>query len=460
MDRSGAQGRDHLTASSRRDADDVSAPATAGRRPLIEPRTVLHACFATWTVIATLIAVQLPAWEANDEPDHVRNVEVLASGEWYRIEPGSGFEPHQPPAYYVLLAGLEVLTGRPPAVPEPIVRPLDEGPMQGIFLHDHPRDGADQRRVVPFRMVSVALGALTIWLTVFAARTLYDDEWIAVVAGMFVMAVPKFTFVSATVNNDNLAITLGAAGLVATVYGFRATTRRQRLYVTASLGVIAGLLLITKLTAAVIAAAFVIPLVAMNSGWRTRLWGTATVAGIGLALAAPWLVWNQMQYGDPLALKASHDHLAALFPPLFNVAPPLQQMQIVARDFYGSFWYNSGYNQFSWSRSSYHPYWALTILGIFGSLIAIRGPHRSDRLAVTSGLVTFGLAVGSVFVVGLEATTSQGRFALVGLPALAVAISIGYARLRLPIAARLLLPTLGLGGAYFALLHDVIARYS
>jgi hypothetical protein len=68
------------------------------------------ACIATIAVVAlfvllsSVVAVATPAWEAADEPDHVKNVETLASGDWYRMEPGALREAHQAPLYYAVLA--------------------------------------------------------------------------------------------------------------------------------------------------------------------------------------------------------------------------------------------------------------------------------------------------------------------------------------------------------------------
>jgi hypothetical protein len=40
-------------------------------------RIALVGVIAAFALLATVIAVKTPAWESNDEPDHVQNVEAL-----------------------------------------------------------------------------------------------------------------------------------------------------------------------------------------------------------------------------------------------------------------------------------------------------------------------------------------------------------------------------------------------
>ena len=44
------------------------------------PRLAAVLVVAIGVLCAVVIAIRTPAWESNDEPDHVRNIEILASG--------------------------------------------------------------------------------------------------------------------------------------------------------------------------------------------------------------------------------------------------------------------------------------------------------------------------------------------------------------------------------------------
>jgi hypothetical protein len=55
------------------------------RRPACPPQVWLGLGFVliVFVVLAATIAVKTPAWESNDEPDHVQNIETLVAGHWY-----------------------------------------------------------------------------------------------------------------------------------------------------------------------------------------------------------------------------------------------------------------------------------------------------------------------------------------------------------------------------------------
>src|SRR5436189_5217552 len=97
--------------------DDTSARDRAQRHP----RAALLAVTLVFVALASLVAVKTPAWEPNDEASHVQNIETLVGGHWYRIPPAhaccdSGFanyELHQPPLYYLLLAGFQRAARQP-----------------------------------------------------------------------------------------------------------------------------------------------------------------------------------------------------------------------------------------------------------------------------------------------------------------------------------------------------------
>src|SRR5262249_59613041 len=70
------------------------------------PRSVYTAIVIVGVLMSLVVAVATPPWQANDEFDHLHNVQTLVAGSYYRLtDKGSGFESHQPPLYYLLLAG-------------------------------------------------------------------------------------------------------------------------------------------------------------------------------------------------------------------------------------------------------------------------------------------------------------------------------------------------------------------
>jgi hypothetical protein len=75
------------------------------------------AVIAIFVVVSAQILIWTPPWEANDETDHVENVVTLARGDWYRMEPHTGTEANQPPAYYVALSAWHRALGLEPRRP-------------------------------------------------------------------------------------------------------------------------------------------------------------------------------------------------------------------------------------------------------------------------------------------------------------------------------------------------------
>jgi hypothetical protein len=50
-----------------------------------QAKVAIIAVIARFILCASVIAIATPAWESNDEPDHVKNIETLVAGLWYGI---------------------------------------------------------------------------------------------------------------------------------------------------------------------------------------------------------------------------------------------------------------------------------------------------------------------------------------------------------------------------------------
>ena len=51
-------------------------------------KVALAVVITVFALISSVIAVKTPAWESNDEPGHVQNIETLVSGHWYVMHVG------------------------------------------------------------------------------------------------------------------------------------------------------------------------------------------------------------------------------------------------------------------------------------------------------------------------------------------------------------------------------------
>jgi hypothetical protein len=442
------------------DSERALEPAEEGRasrswtRPLrhpvldaVTPRRALVAVCLVFVTLSLGVALATPWGEANDEADHVRNAAAIASGSMYRIEPGVQLEAFEPPLYYFGLAAELQLLGND-MNPDIWEYTLDR--------HDQPTEAASQRLFTLLRLPSILLGLTTILLAAAIARRVSRDPWTPVVAAACLALIPKFVFLSGVVNNDNLSITLGAAAtLVAVVLVTADLDRRRQLQAVTALGVLAGLMAITKFTSLPLLAAWVTALVLARL--RARLLAFV-LFGVGFVVTSGWWFWwNTTQYGDPLSRSATEDHLNRfqLFP-LTGAMTAHRAFVDVPKQLWYQFFYTSGFNQFRWSHWWYVPFWIVLLIGLVGLVVTL--PRSGRRALAVLGVIS-AMSLVTVWIAVLDTTMIQARHAFAGLPAIAVLVALGYERIRIPVVARFALPVMGFVGALVALRQDVFGEY-
>jgi hypothetical protein len=422
------------------------------------PRSVYSASVLVGVLMSLVVAVGTPPWEANDEGDHLHNVQTLVAGSCYRVtDKGSGLESHQPPLYYLLLAGWQryFLHFGPLTF-----SPVGARSFGNAYRHDVPSDGAAQRYVTLMRLVSVLLACVTVVLTRHAVCLLTSDPWTPVVAAAFVFGNPKFVFLSGVVNNDNLANALGAATLLVTATFLGQRQAGRPVLLAGISGALIGLLMLTKVTAALLAPAAVLGIFVAPSMGRSRWLLLLSFVTSAIGVSGWWLLLNTLRYGDPLATAATRGHLRSLLPLMFAVGSPIYQILVsVPSSVFRSFWYVSRENQLFWlSRYPYAVLWLGLALGV-GGLFRRRVP-----LSVPAGtLAVLGVAViggaAAIWIVGLEANTAQARIGFFALPALGSLYALGVQRWRLAIPLRFALPMAGIALTWIAIIQHVVGLF-
>jgi len=419
-------------------------------------RLLLAAIVVVFVACGFVVLAGTPPFEANDEPDHLRNVESLISGEMYRIGATGGLESHQPPLYYLLLAGYQRALG----IAEHGTRPTYievGGPQLGLWNHDTPSDGDDQRFVDLMRITGLVMGAGVVVLAYATTRLVAASRATALIAAAIVATLPKFVFLSAVVNNDNLVNLIGAAVVYVSIRAVTTTTepgrRAVHLY-AAGLGLLVGCALATKLTAVavILPAAFAVMIVARRSRTSRTAW--PLFATLSVIPSIPWAIFTYREYDDPFAGRVSGEYFDA-------VIPGLMRKQLTSDVFlhqlpegiWKTFWYSSGWNQYSWSNLAYLPLWLVAFPAFAYGTWRLWSTRSRRPEAAVFGLTT--IAAISVFVyIGSITTGVQARVTFVGLIALAIVAAIGLERV--PVRARLLLPAMSLVGTLIAIRSDVI----
>ncbi len=449
--------------------DANRAQRSKARTPSVRwARLILAGIIGVFIVLSAVVAVKTPAWESGDEPDHVKNIETIVAGHWYGMNLGhlhvidfyhqrvnvtpvrSGSEAHQPPLYYLLLAGWQRAMDVPVLHPNPGGRTFFQDLNRGVFSH---HSNTDHQFLMWLRLPNVFLGALTILFTFFAAREVTEDTWTPLVAAAIVGFLPRFVFLSAFVTNDNLANLLAAVLVfLALRYVDRPTWWR-----IAGVGLTVGALIITKLSALPLAAVIVV-LAFAQSRWRERARMVVIGFGSSVVVCGWYLIQNTVRYGSPLAGRASEEYLSKAgglgtpFGVEYRVYDPIRHILFdVPERFVQVFWYGSGWSErFRWPWPIGLGFWLLLAVTLCGLIRGSVSPQKLRLLVVV--VVTAFL---SVWIVAFQTATYDPRLALVGMPALGCLAALGVERLR-PVV-RWFLPLLCLGGTLFAIQTNVFA---
>lgn len=239
-------------------------------------------------VVGALLARLVPQGQPYDEPSHLGTVLQYAHGHPLPVlgDPGVTYEAQMGPVYYAVSALPAQLVG----------------------------DGDRHLHVLyALRFGWLVLVPLLGFLTFRLAQELRAPTWAAALAAGAVALNPTMLAIAASVQNDYLCIVLACcAGLV----GCRALRPAAGAQVATAAGILVGLAVLTKVTAAALLIAFVVAALAdRRSGWGRRC-ARAGAAVFGTVLVSGWwFVRNVIEYGDPTGSSAVH-RTGVSFPPL------------------------------------------------------------------------------------------------------------------------------------------------
>ncbi len=230
-------------------AAELPAPILAGSSTYA--RRWLYLILTAYALLALAYNFVVPIGEGPDEIEHIRYVEYLVRyGQFPPIGTGSSERPYtieakQPATYYLVQAAIMYVLGRGGTQLVPEMQTDLAFRTTGI-RYQHPPVPAD---LLPWthvmRLFGMLCGIGTIALLYATVRQVFSEEKRAPLAlGVASMGLlPQFTFMTSVVNNDHLAILVGAAVsyLMARTL-MRGVTRRTSLL----LGVALGFALMTK----------------------------------------------------------------------------------------------------------------------------------------------------------------------------------------------------------------------
>jgi 4-amino-4-deoxy-L-arabinose transferase-like glycosyltransferase len=284
------------------------------------------AIVAYFVVYATALAFLQPPLESPDEVAHLAYINFV-SRTWeipnqFSKEKAVAWEGHQPPLYYFLGAALVHAFKADRTLdltPVPNCKHfwhggrLDNVPVFHHVGRDIFATPMDRALYYSLRLLSVALGAATLIYVLKLSRLFFGNCGWVIWPAFFVATLPQFAFISAMVNNDNLANFLAAAALC---YLFRVTDRPAAAGNYLLLGLSMGLGLLAKKTllfllpgSLLILGCLAVQDRAQSARVIRNMVLTVLIAGL---ICGWWFVRNHNLYGDLLGARMERETMPTL----------------------------------------------------------------------------------------------------------------------------------------------------
>ncbi len=401
-------------------------------------------------VLAVTYSVVTPIFEAGDELWHYPFVQHLATGHGLPVQDPNvetlwEQEGGQPPLYYALSA-LATFWIDTHDLPERLWRnpharigiPLDYG-NKNMIVHTSAENFPWQGTTLAvhlIRFLSILLSTITVALTYFFALEIKNDKNLAALTAAIVAFNPMFLFISASVNNDNLATMLATLALVllAQLITRGATIRRF-----IALGIVLGLGALTKvsllgllLVTAVVFAYLLWKSIGAPNHLITQsptlpldiIKGSLLSAALVILIAFWWYVRNYILYGDFSAFNVWLQ-IAGGRPTPVTLASLLNEFQ----GFRISFWGNLGGVNIIAPEWVYIALDGFTVLAIISLVIGF----MRRTLPRLLWLPALWLALILILLVRWTWLTmaSQGRLIFPAIAAVAVLLAHGLGRFQI-----------------------------
>ncbi len=377
-------------------------------------------------------------FSGHDEVDHFWYVERLAHGYGLGVVGGVELPPAAGPyAQYVADYPLNSEVIQPPLYHLALAT-------IGSIL-----PGDTMTTLYQYRLVSVVLGVVVVWLCYLIARQLFPmDASVRIGVPVFVALQPQFAFESAIVNHDILVILLATLGCSLTFRGLR-TGFSWRL--TLAIGLVSAAGLWTKVSFGLILPVFgaglLIGALDQVRSFPTRRSGIPVVArqtvvrgllmlGVPILSIVPWFVRNLDLYGDPTGsarLREVSDYALSASTYSEMVTSP-----VFWRGRLDDFWGNYGWREIPWDNATsltVYLCWGIAALGAMAllvrqvvsvrsrSLVPVFDGYQSRCLVLT--ILAIGLMIFAMLYVGTLQFT-QSRFAFPAMFGFALLTVLGF----------------------------------
>jgi 4-amino-4-deoxy-L-arabinose transferase-like glycosyltransferase len=403
---------------------------------------LLAVLLLAFVALGVWYSVIIPLGEAPDEAPHFTYVRYIAN--YGRLPTTTEeHEAFQPPLYYALGAALTFWIHDALDAPFAIRANADfdvadpQAP-KNLLLHTAAeawpfRGWAGAWHLV--RLLSIALGAVTVWAVYQLGRTLFSDRpAIPLAMAALTAFTPQFLFMSAVVNNDNLATAISALILwqIAVLLRDREPSRLWKRSIF--LGVLLGLGVLSK--ASLVALVPIVGLAILISSLDAQAarnrhhfyFATSCVllASGAMLLISGWYFFRNWQlYGDPLGWAFTLQTNAPREGPL-----TLDVLAWLFKGLFRSFWL--GWIGIQFDEVVYWMIGAACLAGLIGFVAWLIRRWRGLDASLRWTLALLGLHVAITLgsLIQWTATvlgTDQGRLLYPILPTVTLVLAAGWA---------------------------------
>lgn len=359
-----------------------------------------------YLLVGAMYALEIPPWQAPDEPAHYNYVSQLAAGQLPIIEAGDydeayrnrivseGFPPDlsiesltyedwQPPLYYLLLVPVFQLSG-------------------GMLL--------------PLRLASLLIGLVLVVVTYYATLELWPQrEWLPLTATAFVAFLPQHIAGLATVNNDGLAELVIATILWLLLRGARRPPTAPGHWPL--IGALLGVGFLTKATVYLM-----LPVVAFalwlhyRSHWPALRRAVTKVALPAVVLGLVWWSRNLAVYGGVDILgKGAHDRIVVGqlrtvdWVAQLGAGPAVRQFAVTTfQSFWGQFGW-MGVVMDRWVYATLALFMLIVIVGLLLAWLQRQGDASGQEQALIL-LATVACTLSLFLGYNLTFVQQQGRY--------------------------------------------------
>ena len=350
-------------------------------------------------VIRIAYAIVTPPFQAPDEYSHYSYVRFIHESKQLPIQPSPAvrdeeLEFHQPPLYYMIAAPLF-------------------GATQWIY----------GRPLLALRFINILFSMLTILVVYYFASNLLGDKPFTV--GLIcatVALLPTYSYLSATMRNGTLAAFFASLGFC--LCAKMTLNERQQLDARWSwVGVVAGLAILSKLSALAFAGAAGFMLVIASRDWRTSVYRAGWFTLGFLSTAGWWFLRNWYVYGHPLKII---ENGWGLVPPPVSWEHETRSAIVVFKTFWAVF---GRINEFHYA-DIYRFFWWFVGLSAVGIVIyALQKRHDLPIKLVACFVLAIALSFAATLYYAHNYDSDQGRYMFPSLLPIATFIAIGLTTL-------------------------------